>query len=67
MAVIHLIVGPVGAGKSTFGLALSRERAALRLTLDEWMAELFRPDRPETGLVAWYVERADRCIEQIWS
>jgi predicted kinase len=38
----------------------------MRLTLDDWMATLFRPDRPETGLLAWYRERAERCIDQIW-
>ncbi len=63
---IHLVVGPVGAGKSTFALALSRRLRALRFNLDEWMADLFRPDRPETGLADWYVERAERCVEQIW-
>ena len=66
MAHLHLIVGPVGAGKSTFGLQLARDHAAVRLTLDEWMAELFRPDRPDTGVMEWYVERTGRCIEQIW-
>ena len=66
-ARIHLVLGPVGAGKSTFALELSRRHGALRLTLDEWMAVLFRPDRPETGLVEWYVERANRCVEQIWA
>src|SRR5688500_9099140 len=50
MARVHLIIGPVGSGKSTFALQLARERGALRLNLDEWMALLFRPDRPETGL-----------------
>jgi predicted kinase len=30
------------------------------------MATLFRPDRPETGLLDWYRERAQRCIDQIW-
>jgi predicted kinase/uncharacterized glyoxalase superfamily protein PhnB len=65
-ARVHLLVGPVGAGKSTFAQGLARERSALRLTLDDWMATLFRPDRPETGLLAWYRERAQRCIDQIW-
>jgi predicted kinase len=65
-AHVHLIVGPVGAGKSTFAERLALERSAIRLTLDDWMATLFRPDRPETGLPAWYRERAQRCIEQIW-
>lgn len=64
-ARVHLIVGPVGAGKSTLGLRLARERSAVRLTLDEWMALLFRPDRPEANVMQWYVERAARCIEQI--
>ncbi len=66
MAQLHLIVGPVGSGKSTFALKLCQQHAALRLNLDEWMATLFSPDRPETGLVDWYVERAERCVEQIW-
>ncbi|HFE45214.1 MAG TPA: ATP-binding protein [Nannocystis exedens] len=66
MAQLHLLVGPVGSGKSTFALKLCQQYAALRLNLDEWMAELFSPDKPETGLVDWYVERADRCIDQIW-
>jgi len=65
-ARIHLVVGPVGAGKSTFALELCRKHGALRFNLDEWMADLFRPDRPETALVEWYVERAARCVDQIW-
>ncbi|MCG8589866.1 MAG: ATP-binding protein [Proteobacteria bacterium] len=66
MAQLHLVVGPVGAGKSTFVRQLCREHAAVRLNLDEWMAELFGPDRPPDGSIEWYVERAERCIEQIW-
>lgn len=63
----HLLLGPVGSGKSTRGLELARENAAVRLTLDEWMAVLFRPDRPEEGVVPWYVERAARAVRQIWT
>jgi hypothetical protein len=59
---VHLIVGSVGAGKSTFALALCRAHSALRLDLDEWMAQLFRPDRPETSVVERYVERAGKGI-----
>jgi predicted kinase len=66
MAQLHLIIGPVGAGKSTFARQLGREHAALALNLDEWMARLFRPDRPDSGVMEWYQERTDRCIEQIW-
>lgn len=66
VARVHLIIGPVGAGKSTFALGLCQRHRAVRLTLDEWMAALFSPDRPDEGVMAWYVERTARCIEQIW-
>lgn len=63
---VHLIVGPVGAGKSTFAKRLAREGRAVRLTLDEWMTQLFRPDRPAEDVIEWYRERARRAVEQIW-
>ena len=63
---VHLVVGPVGAGKSTYAIALAEAHGALRLTLDDWMARLFRPDRPADDVVPWYVERARRCVDQIW-
>lgn len=66
MARIHLVEGPVGAGKSTFAAQLSGHHAAPRLALDDWMATLFRPDRPATGVMEWYIERKERCIDQIW-
>lgn len=66
MAQIHLLVGPVAAGKSTFALQLCQKHRAVRMNLDEWMATLFRPDRPATGVLEWYIERTGRCIEQIW-
>jgi predicted kinase/uncharacterized glyoxalase superfamily protein PhnB len=64
---VHLVVGPVGAGKSTFALGLARERRAVRFALDEWMSELFSPDRPHAGIMEWYAERAARCVERIWA
>ncbi|MDD9964729.1 MAG: ATP-binding protein [Myxococcales bacterium] len=67
MSTLHLVVGPVGAGKSTFAIDLSRKKRALRLTLDDWMVTLFSPDRPEHDFVPWYVERARRCVSQIFS
>lgn len=60
---LHLIVGPVGAGKSTFGEKLAREHRAVRLTLDQWMSELYGLDeRPSVGRTEWYVERTERCL-----
>lgn len=66
MAQIHLIEGPVGAGKSTFAGRLALQRQGVHLNLDEWMVTLFSPDRPHSDFLAWYSERKDRCIEQIW-
>jgi predicted kinase len=67
MASIHLVLGPVGAGKSTFAAELSQERCASWFNLDDWMATLFGDDdRPETARMEWYVERTERCLRQIW-
>lgn len=63
---MHLIEGPVGAGKSTFAAKLSLAQGAPHLNLDEWMATLFSPDRPAEDFWEWYTERKDRCIQQIW-
>ena len=51
MARIHLIEGPVGAGKSTFAAQLSGTYAAPHLALDDWMATLFVPDRPDGDIM----------------
>lgn len=67
MAVIHLIEGPVGSGKSTFAARLAARQGGVHLALDRWFATLFSPDRPESGFVPWYLERKDRCVDVIWS
>ena len=64
--MIHLIEGPVGAGKSTLAAKLSLQQRAVHFNLDEWMSTLFSPDRPSEGFVGWYVQRKERCIDQIW-
>ncbi len=66
MATLHLIEGPVGAGKSTYAGRLALAEGAVHLNLDEWMVHLFSPDRPADGFMPWYGERKDRCIDQIW-
>lgn len=67
MATVHLIEGPVGSGKSTFTAKLGKDLGVPRFILDEWMTTLFSPDRPETGVVEWYIERKRRVIDQIWN
>lgn len=67
---IHLVIGPVGAGKSTFVRQLVQQHRAVPLNLDDWMATLFSPDRPSSpdtaDVMAWYVPRTLRCLAQIW-
>lgn len=64
---VHLVVGPVGAGKSTFAQRLAVASRAVHLSLDEWMAKLFAPDRPKDDVMAWYRERAARSVEHVWA
>ncbi len=60
---LHLLIGPVGAGKTTVARRLEREHRAVRFDLDDWMADLYGADpRPESGRLAWYGERVDRCL-----
>lgn len=67
MTQLHLIIGPVGAGKSTYARTLTAKHGAVMLVLDDWMARLYGADaRPPTGRIEWYVERRDRCLAQIW-
>lgn len=65
--MLHLVIGPVGAGKSTFARRLADDERAVHLDLDAWMAALFAADRPQTDTMPWYLERTERCIAQIWS
>jgi predicted kinase len=44
---VHLVCGPVGAGKTTFARRLEQERRALRLSVDEWMLLLFGEHVPK--------------------
>jgi predicted kinase len=68
MGRAHVVVGPVGAGKSTYCAALSRREHAVHLNLDAWMARLYGADpRPTEGRIAWYMERQDRSLAQLWA
>jgi predicted kinase len=67
MAPLHLVFGPVGSGKSTFARQLAQQHRAVRLTVDDWMAQLYGADeRPAVGRIEWYLERRQRCLEQLW-
>jgi len=66
MTLLHLIEGPVGAGKSTFAADLARRIEGVHIPLDEWFTRLFSPDRPATDVMAWYVQRKQRLLDLIW-
>lgn len=64
---LHLLVGPVGAGKTTYGRQLAAKHAGVFLDLDAWMVRLFGADpRPPDNVIAWYLERRGRCRELLW-
>lgn len=63
MAVLHMICGLPGAGKSTRALALERETGALRFTPDEWLMRITADARDEAARAAvealqWELARA---------
>lgn len=66
MPRVNLIEGPVGAGKSTFALALALKTDGVHIALDEWFSTLFSPDRPAGDFVPWYIERKERLLGLIW-
>lgn len=71
--MIHLVCGPIGAGKTTYALDLAEKERAIRFSEDEWLDKLFVPDAPK-GLLAepmqvvgaWAAPKYDRCRGQIW-
>jgi predicted kinase len=67
MATIHLLFGPVGSGKTTYGRVLAAERKAAFFCLDEWMAALFMMDAPNPLTLDWALPRTERCEQQIWA
>jgi predicted kinase len=67
MPCVHLIVGNVGSGKTTYAIALANRLGAIRFSLDEWMVALFRQDPTAKVDLQWRLDRIDRIEEQIWS
>jgi len=64
---LHLIIGPVGAGKSTFARVLKERLGATFLDLDTCMVRLYGEDpRPDDNVIAWYLERRERVRSLLW-
>jgi predicted kinase len=67
MPTVHFVCGPTGAGKTTYAVALAQRGKAVRFTIDEWMGNLFTPDRPVPPSLEWMLERTSRCEAQMWA
>ncbi|MBX2802207.1 MAG: ATP-binding protein [Myxococcales bacterium] len=64
---VHLLIGPVGAGKTTYAERRVAQSRAVFLDLDRWMVRLFGDDqRPTTDVLGWYLERRERCRALMW-
>jgi len=66
MITAHLITGNVGAGKTTYAIALADQLGAVRFSIDEWMTALFWMDEPTRSNLPWCLERIERCEAQAW-
>jgi predicted kinase len=66
MQSVHMVFGPLGAGKSTFARQLNAEVTGVRFSIDEWMNELYGPDLPKPMNLAWIMARVQRCEAHIW-
>lgn len=66
-ATLHVVFGPVGAGKTTYARELARREPAVHFAIDDWMARLFAADMPEPLEFEWMMARVERCEAQIWS
>lgn len=65
--MIHLLFGPLGAGKSTLARQLADRHRGVRFSIDEWMLELYGPDKPQPMDLPWVLARVQRCERRIWA
>ena len=66
MAILHLMVGLPGSGKTTEAKRLEKEYHALRLTPDEWHIYLFGNDFKNDGHDEEHDERHTRVEALMW-
>ena len=67
MATVHLVCGPIAAGKTTYSRKLALELGAVRFSLDEWVVGLFGKTLPEPMNIEWWTEHCELCRERIWT
>ena len=62
---VHLVSGPVGAGKSTYARALAAREGGVRFAIDDWMHDLFASDLADLRDFGWIMARVRRCEQRI--
>jgi predicted kinase len=64
-STIHLVAGPIGAGKTTYARDLANRVEGVSFSIDEWMYALFGADMPTPLDPEWVFTRVKRCNERI--
>jgi predicted kinase len=66
MAMLHLLCGSTGAGKTTYARSLADAVGGVFFSVDSWMSDLFWMDAPDPVDPAWAMARVERCRAMIW-
>ena len=66
-ALVYLVCGSTGAGKTTYSRKLAQELDGIHFSIDEWMVTLFGEDAPKELNPGWIFPRTNRCETQMWA
>lgn len=64
-ANVYIICGLTGAGKTTYTEQLRQDINGVKMSIDDWMAQLFFMDRDPTSDFEWFHARVRRCCAQM--
>lgn len=64
-ALLHLVCGSTGAGKTTYAAAFAAREGAVLFSIDEWMGRLYWPDAVPGADAEWGMERVERATAQM--